>query len=232
MPTCPSRSLEGGWRLGRATGTLREAHGGQSPRKAAANRCRSGGDWGGVEGGDLQKWPEKNGREYRHIRGLMGEVGWYRYYIGLHMSLYMLIENVYICNDPGVDRIITELNRHEPNPHLRNAKCVEHRNTANLDPWRYRHYGVMPGWALKSPVPRAHCNPVGLLGVQLTQLHALEVQTCAAASSWEKPDGHDSGVLAGLVSKICNNTPSSCAWDGTTDVRKLLRCDRPLPPKV
>lgn len=52
---------------------------------------------------------------------------------------------------------------------------------------------------------------IGLLGVQLTQLHALEVQTCAAASSWEKPDGHDSGVLAGLVSKICNNTPSSCA---------------------
>lgn len=37
-------------------------------------------------------WPAKitgrKGREYRHIRGLMGEVGWYRYYIYIYWSTY------------------------------------------------------------------------------------------------------------------------------------------------
>ena len=50
------------------------------------------------------------------------------------------------------------------------------------------------------PVPgEAACQTrgTGLLRLQLTQLHDLEVQT-NATSSWEAPQGHDAGVLAGL----------------------------------
>ena len=61
-------------------------------------------------------------------------------------------------------------------------------------PWK-----VVKKQCLRCPGGAACQTPAtGLLGVQLTQLHDLEVQTCAAASSWETPDGHDSGVVAAL----------------------------------